>query len=195
MRCIVSTRPDGGVTITHPTQETMAFLTNGGAPVGYYGRNLDRDWEIQKFVNAGLRESVAAKWIDALISGGRTDAEAYELIRDKDTKPDWSGHELWDRNELPDRWFRDGWARSHNGGPISIHLGRAKAIQLRHIKNAVAEENNALMQDLDCELIELDFERIRRSIMIASDENQLRSVWPMELSSRRLRNSGIGVRK
>ena len=184
LRCIVSTRPDGGVSITHPSAEIMAIFTLGGAPEGYFGR-LDWDAQIASMTGRGIRESVAVRHVRALISGGLTTAEAYELIRDRDTASDWSGKELWARAELPaDRWFRDAWHRSANGGPIVINLSRAKSIQFREIKNAVDSENKRRQSDLELFDIPVacDLAFFRERIRKASDERELRRIWPKELA-------------
>ncbi len=180
MRCIVSTRPDGGVSITHPTAEFMTIFTNGGAPAGYF-LGMTRDGQIASFVKRGIREDVAVKWMDALLLGGLTDAEAYELIRDKDTKPEWTGNELWDRTELPtDRWFRDAWKRSHNGGPIYIDLNIARRIQFREIQTAVHVENERRKKDFDLwqSQFECNMAAVREMIRSKNEPLELRRVWP-----------------
>lgn len=158
----------------------MAALTHGGAAEAWRGRS-DRDQEITNLVAGGLPESVAVRWVAAWLTGGLTDAEAFELIRDKDTGDDWTGKELWDCSDIPgDRWFRGAWHRSHNGGPISVNLGRAKAIQFRRIKDAVERENERrLEEDFSCPLIEFDSSAIKTLIERSLDENELRSVWPL----------------
>jgi hypothetical protein len=179
MRCIVSTQSKGAVAITYPTRDAMAALTHGGAAEGYCGRS-DRDRRIADFVAGGIAESVAVRWVSAWLGGGLTDAEAYELVRDKDTKPDWTGMELWDCADVPsDRWFRSAWHRSQNGGPISINLGRAKALQLRRITDAVVKENERRSEEFDGPLIEVDISTIRNLIARSRDEIELRSVWSL----------------
>ena len=159
----------------------MAIFTNGGAPKDYF-LGMTRDGQIASFVNRGIREDVAFKWMNALLMGGLTDAEAYELIRDKDTALDWTGKELWDRDEVPaDRWYRDAWSRSHNGGPININLSRAKSIQFREIKNAVDSENKRRQSDLELFDIPVacDLAFFRERIRKADDEIELRHIWPV----------------
>ena len=163
----------------------MTIYTLGGAPDGYFGR-LDWDAQIASMVGRGIRESVAVRHVRAMINGGLTTAEAYEMIRDRDTAPDWTGKELWDRAELPtDRWYRDAWRRSHNGGPIDIDLGRAKSIQFREIKNAVDSETKRRQSDLELFDIPVacDLAFFRERIRKASDEHELRGIWPRELRS------------
>jgi hypothetical protein len=184
MRCIVSTGKDGAVFVTHPTTETMTFLTHGGAPDGYF-RRVDRDEQIERMVGRGIRQVVAVKWITVLFTGGLTDAEAYELIRDRDTHADWSGKELWNRSEIPaDRWFRDAWKRSPNGGPIYVNLDRAKPIQFRRIRSAIEDENKRRQNELDLfdALFECDLPALRERIRSVDDERALRAIWPDGLS-------------
>lgn len=180
MRCIVSTQPGGLAAFTYPSPNVMAALTHGG--IGQYSR-LDRDWEIQKFVCGGMRETIAARWIDALITGGKTDAEAYELLRDRSAKEDWTGIELWDRADVPaDRWFRSAWHRSQNGGPISIKMSRAKAIQFCKIADAIAAENATRSEDFDRPLLAIDVSTYREPIANAQHMIELRAIWPKELT-------------
>lgn len=176
MLAIVSTRPDRGVSITYPTPEIMAMLTHGGAPEGYFGRALDRGWEIEKFIrdeswhgslSTASRERLAARWIDCVMFGGLTDAEAYGLIRDKDTNDDWTAKELTD--DIPqDRWFRDAWVRGHNGGPIEIDLGRARSAHFRHLKETSAKA--------DLMVPEPDWHQVRRSLLSASTIEAVRAI-------------------
>jgi hypothetical protein len=182
---IVSTRPDGGVSLTRPTNEIMSILTLGGAEDCYSGR-VDWDAQIANHVRDGIREVVAVRWIKHFRSGGLTDAEAYELIRDRDTKPEWSGKELWKPSEAPiDRWFRNAWKRSHNGGPIYIAIDRAKPIQFKHIVSAIEREKKRRSNEMDYFDIpvEVDLLAIREKIRRASDEIELRHIWPDGLNS------------
>lgn len=196
MKCILSTTEKGGVAITIPTVEIMAFLTAGGMPTGYLGRTLDADWEVEKFVrdekwhpslSSVRRETLAAQWIEAVMFGGLTDAKAYELIQRKDVDDSWSAHELLDRSEVPqDRWFRNAWVRSRNGGPIDIDLKRARPIQRQRVTTAVAEERARRANDPDLFLmpVECDDVVINRQIVAARSVEELRSVWPIELGQK-----------
>lgn len=185
MRSIVSTGKDGWVYITHPTPEIMSIFTNGGAPDGYFGR-IDWDAQIASMVDRGVSERTATKWVRSVLSGGLTDAEAYELIRDRDTQPDWNGKELWERADIPtDRWFRDAWKRSPNGGPIYVSIERAKPIQFKRIRSAIEDENRRRKNEL--ELFDVPFEcdlpAMRERIRSVDDERALRAIWPVALPS------------
>ena len=197
MRAVVSTRPDHGVSITVPTNEIMPVLTHGGAPEGYFGRTLDRDWEIEKWVrdphwhsrlSFGQREQLAARWVDHFISGGLTDAEAYGLVRDKDSNDEWIGSELWDLSDIPtDRWFRDAWVRSHNGGPISVDLKLSKPIQFIRIKTEVDLETKRRGNDMELfdVQVDVDLRTIREKIKAARNQTELRCLWPTLLLRQR----------
>lgn len=179
-RCIVSTRPDGYVSVTTPTLEIMAFLTLGGAPKGHF-LGVNWDAQIEEMTNRRVPKDVAVRYVRGLQVGGYTDAEAYEILRDRDTPQEWTGKELWDASEVPiDRWFRNAWRRSQNGGPIYIDINRAKPIQFKHIRHAVQCENKRREDDLDLFDVpfECDLAAIREQIRLASDETELRHIWP-----------------
>lgn len=194
MRAIVSTRSDGGVSITYPTREVMQLLAYG-APEGYFGRKLDRDWEIEKFLRAGKPERLATRWIDSIINGGRTTAESYELICEKDTDPSWTGKELWDRVDIPsDRIFRDSWRRSQNGGPIRVDLEDARermlsrGIKIRERRLAAArveaERDRILRRFSEARerVAALEADDLFAQIVTATTENALRAAWPTILN-------------
>ena len=177
---IVSTRPDGGVSCTIPSLEIMSWLTSGGSPEGYFC-GIDWDAQINDMTSHGIYADVAESYVRGVRCGGFTDAEAYGLIRDRDTKPEWSGKELWDRSEMPvDRWFRDAWRRSHNGGPIYIDLQCAKSVQFSRIRAAIAKEERRRKDNIDLfdVPVECDLRRIRERIRRAREEAALRGIWP-----------------
>jgi hypothetical protein len=121
----------------------------------------------------------------AMQFGGCTDAEACELMRDRLCAHLGSGIELWDMADVPtDRWFRDAWVRSHNGGPIGISLERARPVQFRRIKAAAARENQRRAVDLAWfdRPLEIDLLGIAARIRKTDDEAELRRVWPEALS-------------
>ena len=118
--------------------------------------------------------------------GGCTDAEAYELMRDRFCAHEGTGIELWDVGDVPsDRWFRDAWVRSHNGGPINVSLPKARGIQFQRITDAVELENNRRRQDMNLfdSPFSPDWSVIRDAIRMADDVGELRRVWPRELGS------------
>jgi hypothetical protein len=196
MKRIVSTMPDGGVAITSPSPTIMRVMTMGG---GYLPPSK-RDIEIANQVRAGREERVTVRFIDALISGGLTDAEAYEVIRDRDVDPAYTAAELWDFDALPqDRWFRNAWKRSLNGGPIYVDMAKAKRIHGAKLLAAkrgrlkrltAAEELERITGDsekADGLLVQIDRVRGLRldfDLSRAETPEQLRAVWPMELVAR-----------
>ena len=131
-------------------------------------------------------ERNAHRFVMSMQFGGCTDAEAYELMRDRFCAHHGTGIELWDVGDVPsDRWFRDAWVRSHNGGPIDISLPRARGIQFRRTKRAVDIENKRRLEDIDHfdRPIQPDWSVICDAIRRADDVGDLRRVWPRELGS------------
>ena len=140
------------------------------------------DRQIASMVNRGVREDAAHRYAKAVMFGGCTTAEALEIIRDRDCAHLGTAIELWDVDEVPtDRWFRDAWSRSHNGGPISISLKKAKPIQMARIGDAIFEANMKRQKKLMAPL-EWDRDALRTQIMQARDERDLRRIWPSYLS-------------
>ena len=113
-----------------------------------------------------------------MVSGGCTTAEALAIIRDRDCAHLGTMIELFDIDELPgDRWFRDAWTRSHNGGPVYVYLPRARRVQIDRIKGAVAQRNRRRLL-LGRALIAPAWGSIGNAIRHARDEHELRRVWP-----------------
>jgi hypothetical protein len=126
-------------------------------------------------------ERNAHSFVIAMQFGGCTDAEAYELMRDRFCAHHGSGIELWDVGDVPrDRWFRDAWVRGHNGGPIDISLSKARGIQFRRITDAVDQENARRRADINLfdRPIQPDWSAMRDAIHRADDIGDLRRVWP-----------------
>jgi hypothetical protein len=208
---IVYTRPDGGVSVCAPSHTALRFMTGGGGrwdppPGKMWHRWDDRSYLIDVpnhlrgqhfiaptwFLNAqidaqakdGAGEHAARRFVHAMQFGGCTDAEAYELMRDRFCAHMGSGIELWDVGDVPtDRWFRDAWVRSHNGGPINISLPKARGIQFRRITHAVEQENARRRTDMSLfdRLIQPDLAVLRDAIRRADDVGDLRQVWPSDL--------------
>lgn len=170
MSHIVYTRSDGGVNLCHPAPQIVAVMGNGGW-FGLASRGtLERHIEAE--IAAGRRDSLARRYIHALAFGGCTEAEAFAIIRDRDCAQG-VAHEVIDLQDLPqDRWFRNAWRRSHNGGPIGIDMKAAKRIQLQHIRSA-AQKAKA----------ELELPRWRERIRRAASPAELRMVWPRGLKT------------
>lgn len=183
MKAIVYNRNiDKGVSVCWPSEEVIRWMGCGGVwndkPRGYI------DIQIERFIAAGHLPDAAARFARAVHFGGCTTAEALELVRDRDCAHLGHAIELWDSSNIStDRWFRNAWRRSHNGGPISIDLNLAKPIQFRRIHDAVAIENKRRSENIDSfdDMLEIDFAKIREEIRRSDDERVLRRIWPKEL--------------
>lgn len=147
LKRIVYTRPDGGVNVCHPAKEIKAFMTNGGGWFDNYPNGVNKAIarEIEKQINNGRNKAITVRFVHALAFGGCTDAEFYEIIRDRDCGHRGTGFELWDDIPL-DRWFRNAWVRSHNGGPINIDLTKARKIQAGYIKQALSKRQEVAQE-------------------------------------------------
>lgn len=159
---IIYTRHDGGVSILCPSANCMAWMASGGRwadmPRGYI------DIQIERQIAAGHQERAARRFARGLAFGGHTDAEALEIIRDRDTGHLGTAHQLVDVSDISfDRWFRDAWRRSHNGGPIYVAMPEARKIQLSRIKALELHINLPLWKS-----------RIRK----AETPEALKSIWP-----------------
>mgnify|MGYP001571673366 FL=1 len=85
-----------------------------------------------------------------------------------------------DYDELPDRWFRNAWTRSANGGPVGVDLRLARPLQWQHARQAVAAENQKRAESFEAiRPVVVDWEQIRSAIRHARDEEELRRVWPL----------------
>jgi hypothetical protein len=208
---IVYTRPDGAVAVCAPSLTALRFVTGGGGrwdpppgkmwhrwddkshliDVPYHLRGqrfIAPTWFLNAQIDAqakdGVGERAARRFVHAMQFGGCTDAEAYAVMRDRFCAHQGTGIELWDVDDVPkDRWFRDAWVRSHNGGPIGVSRKPARPVQFRRIKAAVASENQRRAMDLTWfdRPLEVDLLSIAARIRNAEHETALRRVWPREL--------------
>ena len=142
---IVYTRHDGEVAVCAPSLTALRYMTGGGGrwdgfPRGFLDRQIAKQSEECGERNAHRFVHGHAVWRMHRRRSLRTDARP--LLRAPG-----SGIELWDVDDVPkDRWFRDAWVRSHNGGPIDVSLSKARGVQFRRINNAVEIENNRRRQ-------------------------------------------------
>jgi hypothetical protein len=176
MRGIVYTRHDGGVSVTYPTPEIFRVMQNGGfwddRPRGFI------DTQIERQIASGIDPDHARRFARAVAFGGVTEAEAWEIIRDRDCARHGTMHELIDPSELPDRWFRDAWSRSANGGPVGVSLSKARPIQWRKIITAVQEENKKRELDLFGPApLKINKAEYQTAINHARDAEELRKIW------------------
>jgi hypothetical protein len=182
-RIVYTRHSDGGVSVCAPTDWAIKWLGCGGfwgaKQHGWYDR------QIESQIARGVMPDAARRYVKAMISGGCTTAEALGIIRDRDCGHLGHSIELQDVSDLPgDRWFRDAWKRSANGGPISIDLAKARPIQWRHIKSAQTKIAEQRALDLECfePRVEFDEAHVRTLIKKATCVDQLRSIWPKELA-------------
>lgn len=182
MRHIVYTRhEDRGVSVCTPTAEIFRIMQYGGywdhMPRGFIGRQI----ELQ--IEGGIAPDHARRFAHAVAFGGCTQAEVWDIIKDRDCARHGTLHELIDTSELPDRWFRDAWARSHNGGPVGVDLEKAKVIQWRKLLDAVSQENKKREYDI-FGLPPIEFPRLtyETAIKHARDDEELRKIWTPGLS-------------
>jgi hypothetical protein len=182
-RRILYTRHDGGVSVCTPGRSCLRWMATGGRwadkPRGFV------DIQIERQIAAGHHPDAASRFARALAFGGLTEREALEVIRDRDCGHLGTAHDLIDPADLPGRWFRNAWVRSHNGGPVAISVAKAKPIQWGRIRAAYHAENKRRAEALE-ELpeVKIDFWSVRAAIKRASDETELFRVWPEPLARR-----------
>lgn len=168
MKGILYTRFDGGVSITYPSTEIFHIMRMGGhwrdRPRGFIKKQI----ELQ--VSSGIDPWHAERFAFAVAFGGVTEAEAWEIIRDRDCARFGFDHELVRAEDLPDRWFRDAWRRGHNSKEVYVDMNIARDIQLLKIKKAAGKKEGGL-----------DLVTIESAIKNARDEEELRRVWPRNL--------------
>jgi hypothetical protein len=166
---IVLTRPDASVSSVLPSENAIRWMCNGGR----WPDKL-RGWfdeQMRCHLEAGHSERVTARYLRAMQFGGCSTQEALAIIRDRDCAHRGTGIELWDVADIPsDRWFRDAWRRSHNGGPIYTDMKEARVIQMKRIQETAAQRK-----------AELQEARWRERIRRAETPEQLKNIWPKGL--------------
>jgi hypothetical protein len=180
---IVYTRPDGGVSVCAPSDTALRYMTGGGGrwdDIVVWDRGfLDRQIAAQS--KDGVGERAAHAFVMAMHKGGCSTPEAYGIMRDRFCSHLGTGCELWDVADVPlDRWFRNAWRRSHNGGPIYVDIGKARRLQLDKIKSAAAQRNRKRIE-LGRKPLVPPWGEIGNAIRHARDEGELRRVWPSGL--------------
>tara|TARA_R110002074_G_scaffold354004_2_gene525815 strand:- start:2138 stop:2806 length:669 start_codon:yes stop_codon:yes gene_type:complete len=145
---IVYTEADGRVTILVPAPQWLAGVTGRGGLI----TPEDRDEQIGRFqvpraqLGPGMNAAQATYYVDCCISGGLDPEDAFALLAMKDVASGGTGVELWDASQVSaDRWFRDAWRRSPEGGPIFIDLAEARKIQATKI--VAAQRNKIRLYD------------------------------------------------
>lgn len=164
------------MTITLPAPRAFRARTNGGGLMSFYGTTIAR--EVEKAEQDGRDADLAREWATAGEYGGLTDAECWDLFRRWCLPAGALAVDLIDVADLPgDRWFRNAWRRSPNGGPIWIDLERARPVQRWRIAGAVVEENARRTRSLTAPLA-ADFDALRQATETASSLEELRAIWP-----------------
>lgn len=131
-----------------------------------------------------ITEQSARKFVNAMQWGGLSTPEAWEVFRLHDCTRYGEAElfEVQDTADLPDRWFRDAWRRSSNGGPPSVDLEKARPIQWRRLMDAVSRENKRREFDLFGQApIKLNKIEYQTAIKHARDDSELRRIFPAEL--------------
>jgi len=178
---IVYTRiADGGVSVCGPAPEIITALGSGGLWAGRPRGFAER--QIASMIARGVLPDAARNYARAIVLGGCSTQEALAIIRDRDCAHLGRQIELWDVDDIPsDRWFRDAWSRSHNGGPIVIDLRKARRIQWQRIKAAIAAHNGQ-RQALGRKPRPVMWGEVGSAIRHARDSDELRRVWPEVLN-------------
>lgn len=176
---IVYTRYDGGVTVNCPAPRIFRELQHGAW--GSWKKEWV-DYEIHHAIKDGRNPDGVKRFARAMVKGGVTEREVWALIRDRDCLHKGRLHELQNLDDLPDRWFRDAWRRSHNGGPVGIDLTKARPIQLAKIKEAVAARNTKRIA-LGRNPIALPWWTLGQAIRHARDAEELKRIWPENVPS------------
>lgn len=180
-RAIVYTRhEDGGVSVTTPASEMFAAMQFGGywndRPRGFV------DVQIERQIADGIAPDHARRFAHALAFGGCSEAEVWDIIKDRDCARHGVLHELIDVSDLPDRWFRDAWKRSANGGPVGVDLEKARPIQWERLLYAVSQENKRRELDLfGGPPIKVPRLTIQSAIKRARDAEELERIWLPDL--------------
>ena len=169
MRRILWTRPDGWVSVTVPSENCLRWMQTGGRwrdeRRGFLAEQIERN------IATGVPATVAKRFCEALAHGGCSTAEAYALIRDRDCRAG-VAHELIDPDDLPDRWFRDAWRRSHNGGPLRLDTEACREIQWERVRNVATSEAAKLRPR------EINLGTMRDAILAADEPDDIRRIWP-----------------
>lgn len=176
---IVYTRFDGGVTVNTPAPEIFRQLHDGAW--GSWKKEWV-DYEIDHAIKDGRNPEGVKRFALAMIKGGCTERDVWSIIRDRDCLHKGKLHDLQDLEDLPDRWFRNAWRRSANGGPVGIDLERARLIQWDRLIETADEANKRRTRALrPLAPIEIG-NTYRHAIERANDTDELWKVWPEDLS-------------
>jgi hypothetical protein len=189
---IICTAHDGNPVVVQPSQLAISYMTGGGGwydpwikqnPRGFLDEMVRRKTchLLQKGRPVPSQDE-AWKLVNGLQFGGYSTSEAWDAIRGHDAARYGTQFEVVHVKDLPDRWFRDAWRRSHNGGPVTVDLEKARQTQWSRIRITAKIERSRreeLLEPMPPVLV--DWGAIRSAIKHARDEEELRRIWPHEL--------------
>lgn len=177
MKAILLSLHEGGVGVFIPTADIFRVMQCGGywndRPHGFVGAQIERQ------IQSGIAPNHAKRFARAVAFGGVPEWEVWDIVKDRDTARLGTLHDLIDTDDLPDRYFRNAWSRSANGGPVGIDLNKAKPLQWDYIQRAVKIETNRREESFE-ELppLNVPWNTIRSAIKYARDDSELRRIWP-----------------
>lgn len=160
-RCLVYTRFDGGVSVYYPAPACLETMRIGGWWDQYEHSTVHA--QVSRQIARGIPRWAAQRYFDAMGDGGLSADEAIAVLRDRDCLYLGTGHEIWHLTDIPqDRWFRNAWCRSHNGGPIYINMRVAQKMQLSRLHKLSLPR----------------WDWWKRQVLAAENPDTLRAVWP-----------------
>lgn len=161
--------------LTAPTPEVFRQMSEGNP---LYKSRAFADEQIKRNVAEGRSLEVAERWVDAKVRGGKTTAEVYALVRDRDAALYGHSHELVDPAEFPDPWFFGAWVRGSNSGAVVIDFDRAARVHFRAIAQAVKCERDRRFAELDVDELAFDRDAFAMACHRAASLDELKRVWP-----------------
>lgn len=180
-RFLYTRKSDGGIAVGVPAPNCIRAMMFGGfwdlMPRGFIAEQI----ELQ--VQGGIPREAATKFALAIGHGGLTYGEALNVMCERDYGHIGINIDIVDASEIPsDRWFRDAWTRSPNGGPIRIDMKKARRVHLRWLQAAVDVENaKRARRWFRRRPVVVPMITMARATLHARDEEELRRVWPDDL--------------
>lgn len=203
---------DGCARVTWPGPQVMRAMTSGGlgklpgdAITADIKENPEKRLEISNsmplgrakdnMVRDGYAPAFSARWLDALLAGGETDATALELVRQM-TYKDRGGQAAIDPEALPaSRLFRAAWRATE--GVITLDQSACRVVFARKILDAKGMALTALGRQVEESMLlgagddafeasvaalkAIDLRAIGHKIAVADSPEALLALWPAEL--------------
>lgn len=175
---------DGRLILQRPVEDVFKAMTLGGIdwnkPKGFVEK------QIKLQMKSGISKEHAEAFAKAIAFGGLTDAEAWEVFKNRDCFRFGHFFVLVDIEDLPEsRWFRNAWALNNNGA-VAVNLDKARNLQWMRIKTQVNEENKKRELDIfGSPEIKLDRVTLFNAIAKANSVHALEKIWPEELPLRK----------